>query len=346
VVCSSYEKKTFQNYLEEKAMSDLPEITEQTTLARPEEIRLEEHPVAVYLAGLSRSSRRTMRGALDTIAQIGLGSEEATAWDVPWHELRFQHTQAIRSVLQERYAHTTANRMLSALRGTLKAAWKLGLMQAEAYQKAASVESISGQTIPAGRALSGGELAALLSTCEQKPLGVRDAAMISLLYGCGLRRAELVDLDLEDYVKEENELLVRGKGNKQRAIPVGNAAPALADWLRIRGTEPGPLFWGLGNRNRGGRLTDQAVYNMLRKRAKEGGVAKLSPHDFRRTFVGDLLDAGADIVTVQKMAGHADPATTSRYDRRDKRAQHKAAALLHVPYQKRTLGGGEDDSVP
>ena len=157
-------------------------------LTQHDEISMDQHPAAVYLAGLSPSSRRTMRGALDTIAQLGLGSKEATAWDVPWHRLRFQHTQAIRSALAGRYAHTTANRMLSALRGTLKAAWKLGLISAEEYQKAASVESISGETVPAGRALSGGELVGLLETCEQTPLGVRDAAILSLLYGCGLRR--------------------------------------------------------------------------------------------------------------------------------------------------------------
>ena len=322
-------------------MNGLPDPTNTSTLVQSKEMQIDEHPVAVYLAGLSPSSRRTMRGALDTIARLGLGDEEVTAWDVPWHQLRFQHTQAIRSVLADRYAHTTANRMLSALRGTLKAAWKLGLMKGEEYQKAASVESVSGETVPAGRALSAGELDALLDTCEQKPLGVRDAAIISLLYGCGLRRAELVTLNQDDYVKEDNELLVRGKGNKQRVVPVGNAAPALADWLHVRGQEPGPLFWGLGNRNRGGRLTDQAIYNMLRKRAKRAGVADLSPHDFRRTFVGDLLDAGADIVTVQKMAGHADPATTSRYDRRGMRVRHKAASLLHVPYARRTLDSEE-----
>ena len=185
-------------------------------------------------------------------------------------------------------------------------------------------------------------MAGLLDTCAPKPLGIRDAAIISLLYGCGLRRAELVALELGDYNKEENELVVRGKGNKQRAVPVGNAAPVVEDWLGIRGYEPGPLFWGLGNRNRRGRLTDQAVYNMLRRRAKLGGVEKLSPHDFRRTFVGDLLDAGADIVTVQKMAGYADPATTSRYDRRDSRARRKAASLLHVPYTRRLLEAEED----
>jgi site-specific recombinase XerD len=323
-------------------MSDLPAAIPQTDIATLDTTRVDEHPAAVYLAGLSAGSRRTMLGALNTVAQLGLGDENATAWDVPWHRLRFQHTQAVRSALAEKYAHTTANRILSALRGVLKAAWKLGLMSAEDYQKAASVESVRGETVPAGRALSGGELAGLLDTCELEPLGIRDAAILSLLYGCGLRRAELVDLQLGDYIKEENELIVRGKGNKQRAVPVGNAALALADWLAIRGEETGPLFWGLGNRNRRGRLTDQAIYNMLRKRAGLAGVSRLSPHDFRRTFVGDLLDAGADIVTVQKMAGHADPATTSRYDRRGKRAQHKAASLLHVPYRQRVLHPEDD----
>ncbi len=152
--------------------------------------------------------------------------------------------------------------------------------------------------------ISDDELAALINICRQRSLGIRDAAIISLLYGCGLSRAELVSLNSADYRKEENELIVRGKGSKQRTVPVGNAAPALVDWLAVRGPATGPLFWGLGNRNYRGRLTDQAVYNMLRKRAK--------------------------------LAGHADPATTSRYDRRGKRAQHKAASLLHVPYSRRT----------
>jgi len=310
----------------------------QKNLIAPDNAPIDQNPVAVYLVGLHPNSRRTMLSALEVIAQLGLGDDQITAWDVPWHRLRFQHTQLMRNALAERYAHTTANRILSALRGVLKAAWKLGLMTAEDYQKAASVASIRGETIPAGRALSSGELAGLLDSCDATPLGVRDAAILSLLYGCGLRRAELVALNLEHYKKEENELVVQGKGNKQRAVPVGNASFALADWLLVRGLESGSLFWGLGNRNRGRRLTDQAIYNMLRKRAKQAGVTPLSPHDFRRTFVGDLLDAGADIVTVQKMAGHASPTTTSRYDRRDQKARRKAASLLHIPYKKRTVG--------
>ena len=230
--------------------------------------KLDENPAAVYLAGLSPSSRRTMEAALDTMARLGLGDERVTCWDVPWQQLRFQHTQAVKSALAKQYAHTTANRMLSALRGVLKTAWKLGLMSAEEYQKAASVESIRGETLPSGRSLAPGELVGLLHGCPPTPLGIRDAAIISLLYGCGLRRAELVTLDLAHYIKEENELRIRGKGNKQRAVPVGKAALALNDWLEIRGDKAGPLFWGLGNRNNGRRLTDQAVYNMLRKRTK------------------------------------------------------------------------------
>jgi len=324
-------------------VSNLPSSPEPGAIVPASKWRADEHPVGVYLAGLSASSRRTMAGALDTIARILTGDEASSAWDVPWHRLRFQHTQAIRSALQETYAHTTANRMLSALRGVLRAAWKLGLMAGDDYQMAASVASVRGETTPAGRALARGELAALLAACDQTLLGVRDAAILSVLYGCGLRREELVALDLADYDRAAQELRVRGKGNKQRAVPAGPVVPALEDWLRIRGVKPGPLFWGLGNRNTGRRLTAQAVYNMLEKRTKEAGVERLSPHDFRRTYVGDLLDAGADIVTVQKMAGHADPATTSRYDRRDSRARHKAASLLHVPYTQRALSPEDDD---
>ncbi|MCI0731523.1 MAG: tyrosine-type recombinase/integrase [Chloroflexi bacterium] len=331
-------------------MSNLPTVIEAHELAAPTG-RLDENPAAVYLAGLAAGSRPAMEQALNNICGVlgivdpneGLGKRDTRRvkdqryLSFPWHELRFQHTAAIRARLEERYNYKTANKALSALRGVLKAAWKLGLMPAEAYQAAASVEGVKGESVPAGRSIPQGELVALLNTCEQTPAGVRDAAMISILYTCGLRRAEIVALDLADYDRAAGVLRVRGKRNKVRLVYPESAAEALADWLAIRGHRPGPLFWGEGNNNRGNRLTTQAVYYMLQTRAAAAGIKELSPHDFRRTFVGDLLEAGADIATVQKLAGHADITTTARYDRRGEKSKRRAAGLLHIPYTRRTL---------
>lgn len=118
--------------------------------------RGDQNPAAVYLARFSPGSRPAMARALDMIAQIVTDDEEADCYAVPWHAIRYQHAEAIRAVLAERYAHSTANKMLSALRQTLKAAWKLGLMSAEEYQQATSVENVRGETVPAGRAVVGG----------------------------------------------------------------------------------------------------------------------------------------------------------------------------------------------
>lgn len=82
-------------------------------------------------------------------------------------------------------------------------------------------------------------------------------------------------------------------------------------------------------------LTNQAICTIRLERANQAGVKSFSPQIVRRTFAGDLLDAGADISTVQKLMGHANANTTAGYDRRDARAKRKAVGLLHIPYQRR-----------
>jgi site-specific recombinase XerD len=212
-------------------------------------------------------------------------------------------------------------------------------MTGEDYQRIRTVEAVKGERLPRGRALEPGEMRALLRACgkDETPAGRRDAAMIATLYACGLRRAEIVGLDLADLDVDKAEVRVRGKGNRERLVPIANGAgDALADWLAVRGDEAGPLFVPI---NKGGRLslrrmTAEAAYNMLRKRAAEASVKDFSPHDLRRTFVSDLLDAGADLAVTQRMAGHANVQTTARYDRRGEEAKRKAASLLHVPYRR------------
>ena len=312
-----------------------PTIEQQLVLA--ESLPLDQNPVAVYLASLtSHHSRRTMKTALNTIAQIILNDSETDAFAVNWSQIRYQHTAAIRAILMERYKAATANKILSALRGVLREAWQLGYMSAEDYHRAVAVKSIRAETLPAGRELSRGELEALLAVCnaDRSPAGIRDGALIATLYTGGLRRAEIAALTVEDYEAESGKLIVRGKGRKERTVYLPSSAGAyMQRWLSIRGEESGALFVPI---NKGGRftfraMTSQAVYFMLQKRAQAAGVKAFSPHDIRRTFVSDLLDAGADIATVSKLAGHASVTTTARYDRRPEDAKKKAAGLLHVP---------------
>ena len=95
-----------------------------------------------------------------------------------------------------------------------------------------------------------------------------------------------------------------------------------------------------GGKLRPRRLSAQAMLYVTRRRGRGAGVERFSPHDLRRSFISDLLDAGADLSTVQKLAGHAQVQTTARYDRRGETAKQQAADLLHVPYSsRRTLRG-------
>jgi integrase len=218
----------------------------------------------------------------------------------------------------------------------LKEAWRLGLMSAEDCARTCDLAPVRGTTLPAGRALGRGELLALFAACKG-PLGARDAALMAVCYGSGLRRAEAVALDLDDFDPEAGAIHVRhGKGDKARTVYATNGGlEALKAWAIVRGPEAGPLFVAVtsGKALTSRRLTDGAVLKAFASLARKAGVADFTPHDLRRSYVSDLLDAGADLATVAKLAGHANTNTTARYDRRTEATKRRAAEMLHVPYK-------------
>ncbi|MEG3439456.1 tyrosine-type recombinase/integrase [Pannus brasiliensis CCIBt3594] len=318
---------------------------EDLRLAAPVPLTL--HPAGVYLAGLSAGSRRTIRYSLDRIASL-LTDGKCDALTLDWSKLRYRHTAAVRVALLRDLAPVTVNKMLSALRRVLLEALRLELMSAEDYRRAIDLPSVNATTEPRGRSLDTGEISALLATCRgATPLDVRDAAIVALLRGTGLRRAELVGLDRGDLNLAAGEVLIRkGKRGKSRRVYLSPEVGTLVErWLALRGNRSGPLFCRV---RRGGhleiaRMNPDSIWRMLNRRAALAGLEPFSPHDFRRTFCSDLLDAGVDIVTVGKLAGHASPATTARYDRRGEEIGREAVRKLALDRSPERFGGDGEE---
>jgi site-specific recombinase XerD len=318
--------------MSERTESDVVSCPRALTAPLP----LTEHPVAVYLSGLSVGSRPAMRQALDTIARL-LTDNSCDALTLDWAALRYKHTAAVRAALIEKYAPATANKMLCALRRVLKEALRLELIDAKDFARAVDIQNVKVSKELQGRALTEKEIADLMQVCfdDPTPAGFRDAALIAILRGSGLRRAEVVSLNLSDFNPKSGALKVWGaKGGKDRTVYLPDGAiPVVEDWLDVRGGAAGSLLCHI---NKAGyivlrRLTPQAVLFILQKRGEQALVADFSAHDFRRTFISELLDSGADISTVQRLAGHASPELTARYDRRGEQTKRRAVQALSIP---------------
>jgi integrase/recombinase XerD len=274
-----------------------------------------------------------MKQALDAIASL-LTSGECDYLSLDWAKIRYHHTSSVRSILRQRYAPATANKMLSALKRVLQEAYRLDLLDADAYTKAVDLTRISESRKLKGRALKPIEISALMQTCLNfdAPIDVRDAALIAILRGTGIRRAELCHLNLEDFEPDSGALQVcLGKGQKDRTVYLPHEAIAFVErWIAVRGSQSGPLLLPIRCRGKlqWRQLTPDGILKIVQRRGRMAGIESFSPHDFRRTFCSDLLDAGVDIATVQKLAGHASPVTTVKYDRRGEETKRAAVQKL------------------
>lgn len=145
----------------------------------------------------------------------------------------------------------------------------------------------------------------------EHPAAARDRSILEMLYATGARVAELCGLDLADVDRGGGTIRVRGKGAKERMIPVGDAAlQALDAYLGAHGQADGPLFRNL----RGGRLTVRSVHRIVKARSRAAGLTRrVTPHTLRHSFATHMLDAGADLRLIQDLLGHSRLSTTQRY---------------------------------
>lgn len=283
-----------------------------------------------------------MKSGLNKIAI--LVDHECVAETLPWHGLRFAHTAALVPRLKERYAPRTVNRMIASVRGVLKASWKLGQMSTDDYHRAIEMkfQKVEGLA-PAGRVLPGKEIDQILraAAAQPEPRCWRDQAMVVMLYAGGLRRQEIAGVSVDDYDVDRGIIVVqKGKGAKYREVPIAEGYRSwIEPWVaRREGTctmthDPErALFvrWTRAGKETNNRLTGAGVDHALNAIRELAGVEDFSPHDLRRSYATELLDAGADLLMVQALMGHADVKTTKIYDRRGEAGKRKAAEKFPV----------------
>lgn len=303
-------------------------------------------PYRVYLEHLdSMESRRTMAACLDRITRIIMlpAGVAATMDDLPhysgagraWWLLRRDDAMEIKARLTDKtgaygapagdgYSPAYINKHLSALRGIIEECWNSGLMSTDDYLRIKKIPNVKGSRLEAGRSIHPDEMAALLAECAKAPNAstrLRDTAIFLVLQCTAMRREEVASALIERYDRRERRLRIIGKGNKERNVWIHEkAAPALERWL-AQLDRTGPMFPAI---NRYGRILDHAispaaVNDIVERYRLRAGLAPLSPHDFRRTAIGECYDARGDSQQVRKLAGHAQSSTTDKYDRRGDR---------------------------
>lgn len=216
-------------------------------------------------------------------------------------------------------AASSAARALAAVRGLHRFAVQEGTVPTDV------AAGVAPPSLPSRlpTALSVDQVDQLIAGCvADSPTGLRDRALLELLYSTGARISEIVGADLDDLDRQARTVLLHGKGNKQRIVPVGRPALAAVDAYLVR-ARPTLGARGAGTaalliNARGNRMSRQSAWHVLRSAAEASGlepsvVASISPHTLRHCFATHLLSGGADVRVVQELLGHASVATTQIY---------------------------------
>ncbi|MFL5394785.1 MAG: tyrosine recombinase XerC [Myxococcales bacterium] len=262
---------------------------------------------AQHLQRVDRASPHTIRAYVSDLRQLAAYLSEAGK------ELDGADRDDLRAFLASRFAHdqpATLSRKQSSLRAYYEYRVRMGFLDDSPAR--ALVSPRRRRSLPNVVAVD--DVFAILEAPEKAAPGLRDRCAFELLYGAGLRVSELVGLDLQDLLDGGTAVRVRGKGGKERIVPlVAKAREATRNYLERR-RELGPKSDALLLNRRGGRLTTRSVARFLGAYALACGTQRhVHPHALRHSFATHLLDMGADLRGIQELLGHASLSTTQRY---------------------------------
>jgi integrase/recombinase XerD len=264
--------------------------------------------------GLSRNTLEAYRNDLSQLREFlaprGLGVREAGHGELA----AFLSALAAGSEERPPVAPATLQRKVACLRSFYRHLRREGLLQSDPTADLRGPRA--SQRLPA--VLTREDVASLLAQpAGSEPLALRDRALLEVMYACGLRASEAIALELQDVELDEGVLRARGKGSKERLIPVGrHAVAALRAWVaRGRPALAGVQVQSVLFLNRRGRpLTRQGLYKIVQGHARSAGLeGRMSPHTLRHSFATHLLAGGCDLRSLQEMLGHADLSTTQVY---------------------------------
>ena len=292
------------------------------------EIHLLLDRFATFLRVEKSVSSHTLRNYMSDLAQffsfVEKPNERAERRQISSVQIDHHLIHAYLSVLHRRNKKSSIGRKLS----TLKSFFRFLVREGELERDPTVLISSPKQDQPLPTHLVVDDMFRLLETPpNDTPAGLRDRAMLEVLYSCGLRVSELVGLDWDNIDGNVEVVRVKGKGNKERIVPIGRKALDALEQYRIHIPElvapkrrnrlpnamtalSSPVFLN----TRGSRLTTRSVGRLVGGYARTCGIAlKTSPHALRHTFATHLLDSGADLRSIQELLGHSSLSTTQKY---------------------------------
>ncbi|MFA0503137.1 tyrosine recombinase XerC [Vibrio sp. 10N.222.54.B12] len=268
--------------------------------------------------GLSLHTQRNYKQQLETMAGhlVTLGLKDWGQVDAAW--VRQLASKGMREGMK---ASSIATRLSS-----LRSFFDFLVLRGEMTANPAKGVSAPRKQLPLPKNLDVDEVGQLLDVNEDDPLSIRDRAMMEVMYGAGLRLAELVGINLKDVLGRQGEIRVIGKGDKERKAPFSGLAKEWVDkWLKVRGELASPGETALFVSKLGTRISHRSVQKRMEEWGKKQSVAShISPHKLRHSFATHVLESSQNLRAVQELLGHENISTTQVYTHLD--FQHLAQA--------------------